>query len=48
MALNLPSMQGCDSDMLCYPDVFACDDEVCLLFKDNDFGRHGCGIAVLD
>jgi hypothetical protein len=37
-----------DSDMLCYPHVFACDGEVYLLYNGNEFGRHGFGVAVLD
>lgn len=39
---------GWDSDMLCYPHAFACDDEVYLLYNGNDFGRYGFGVAVLD
>jgi len=36
-----------DSDMLCYPNVFECDEEVYLLYNGNEFGRHGFGLAVL-
>lgn len=36
-----------DSDMQCYPHVFACDDKVYLLYNGNEFGRHGFGLAEL-
>lgn len=36
-----------DSDMMCYPHLFECDDNVYLLYNGNEFGRHGFGIAVL-
>ena len=37
-----------DSDMLCYPNVFECDDRVFLLYNGNEFGRYGFGLAVLE
>lgn len=37
-----------DSDMLCYPHVFECDNEVYLLYNGNEFGRCGFGLAILD
>ncbi len=37
-----------DSDMLCYPHVFECDDKVYLLYNGNEFGRYGFGLAVLE
>ena len=37
-----------DSDMLCYPHVFECDDKVYLLYNGNEFGRHGFGLAELE
>lgn len=36
-----------DSDMLCYPHIFECDDHIYLLYNGNDFGRNGFGAAVL-
>ena len=36
-----------DSDMLCYPHVFECDDSVYMLYNGNDFGRYGFGLAEL-
>ena len=36
-----------DSDMQCYPNVFACDDRIFLLYNGNEFGRHGFGLAEL-
>jgi len=39
---------GWDSEMLCYPCVFRCDDKVCLLYNGNEFGRSGFGIAELE
>jgi hypothetical protein len=34
--------------MLCYPNVFECDDRVYILYNGNEFGRHGFGAAVLE
>jgi hypothetical protein len=36
-----------DSDMQCYPHVFACDGKVYLLYNGNEFGRLGFGLAEL-
>ena len=36
-----------DSDMLCYPHVFSCDEKIYLLYNGNEFGRFGFGLAVL-
>jgi len=37
-----------DSQMQCYPHVFACDDKVYLLYNGNEFGRYGFGLAILE
>jgi sucrose-6-phosphate hydrolase SacC (GH32 family) len=37
-----------DSEMLCYPHVFECDNTVYLLYNGNEFGRYGFGLAVLE
>ena len=37
-----------DSDMLCYPHVFECSENVYLLYNGNEFGRYGFGLAVLE
>ncbi|MEF8729838.1 MAG: hypothetical protein V5B34_16810 [Accumulibacter sp.] len=37
-----------DSQMQCYPHVFACDGRVHLLYNGNEFGRHGFGHATLE
>jgi hypothetical protein len=42
------SEEGWDSDMMCYPHIFKCDDKVYLLYNGNEFGRYGFGIAVLE
>ena len=42
------SMDGWDSDMLCYPHVFCCDDKIYMLYNGNEFGRFGFGLAVLE
>nr|WP_295784186.1 hypothetical protein [Rhodoferax sp.] len=42
------SVDGWDSDMLCYPHAFKCDGEVYLLYNGNEFGRYGFGLAVLE
>lgn len=42
------SDEGWDSEMLCYPNVFECDNGIFMLYNGNDFGRHGFGIASLE
>lgn len=42
------SSEGWDSDMMCYPHVFRCDENVYLLYNGNEFGRDGFGLARLD
>lgn len=42
------SSNGWDSDMLCYPHVFSCDNNVYLLYNGNEFGRYGFGLAILE
>ncbi len=37
-----------DSDMMCYPHLFRCNDKIYLLYNGNNFGRHGFGLAVLE
>lgn len=37
-----------DSDMLCYPHVFECNEKIYLLYNGNEFGRNGFGIAELE
>ncbi|GJD96134.1 hypothetical protein [Methylobacterium iners] len=37
-----------DSDMQCYPHVFACDGATYLLYNGNAFGRFGFGAARLE
>jgi len=37
-----------DSDMLCYPHVFRCDDKIYMLYNGNEFGRFGFGVAELE
>lgn len=37
-----------DSDMMCYPHVFCCNDKIYMLYNGNEFGRFGFGIAVLE
>jgi hypothetical protein len=37
-----------DSDMVCYPHVFACAGKMYLLYNGNEFGRYGFGLAVLE
>ncbi len=41
------SETGWDSDMMCYPHIFACGSKVYLLYNGNEFGRYGFGIAEL-
>jgi len=35
-----------DSDMLCYPHIFHCDEKVYMLYNGNEFGRYGFGLAI--
>jgi hypothetical protein len=42
------SVDGWDSDMLCYPHVFHCDDKIYMLYNGNEFGRFGFGLAMLE
>lgn len=42
------SEEGWDTDMLCYPHLFHCDNKAYLLYNGNEFGRLGFGIAVLE
>lgn len=41
------SQQGWDSEMLCYPHIFECDNKIYLLYNGNNFGKHGFGLAIL-
>ncbi len=47
-----PAIEGSpgqwDSDMLCYPHVFECDDRTFLLYNGNEFGKYGFGLAELE
>lgn len=36
-----------DSEMQCYPHLFACDGKVYMLYNGNEFGRQGFGLAEL-
>jgi hypothetical protein len=42
------SEAGWDSDMVCYPHVFACEGSLYMLYNGNEFGRRGFGVAVLE
>jgi hypothetical protein len=37
-----------DSDMMCYPHVFQCEEKIYMLYNGNEFGRFGFGLAVLE
>ena len=41
------SNQGWDSDMMCYPNIFECRDNIYLIYNGNNFGREGFGLAKL-
>lgn len=41
------SQSGWDSEMMCYPNIFACQDEIFLLYNGNTFGKTGFGLAKL-
>lgn len=42
------SETGWDSEMMCYPHLFECEDKIYLLYNGNEFGRYGFGIAELE
>ena len=42
------SSNNWDSDMMCYPHVFVCNNKLYLLYNGNEFGRFGFGLAVLN
>jgi hypothetical protein len=42
------SNEGWDSEMLCYPHLFQCDQDVYMLYNGNEFGRLGFGLAQLE
>ena len=42
------SDEGWDSEMVCYPHVFALDGETYMLYQGNEMGRAGMGMAKLD
>ncbi len=35
-----------DSEMMCYPNVFALNGKLHVLYNGNEFGKHGFGLAV--
>jgi len=43
-----PSAGAWDSDMVCYPHLFACDGKTYLAYNGNNFGRAGFGLAELE
>lgn len=42
------SQDSWDSDMLCYPHVFECNNNIYILYNGNEFGRYGFGLARLE
>jgi hypothetical protein len=42
------STDAWDSDMVCYPHLFTCDDRTYLAYNGNNFGRDGFGLAELE
>jgi sucrose-6-phosphate hydrolase SacC (GH32 family) len=43
-----PTVNSWDSDMMCYPHIFSCNNNIYLLYNGNNFGRFGFGLAVLE
>lgn len=41
------SESGWDSEMICYPNIFQCDERIYMLYNGNEFGRNGFGMALL-
>ena len=42
------SEDGWDSQMMSYPHVFECDDNIYMLYNGNTFGKDGFGLARLE
>ena len=42
-----PSEGEWDSNMMCYPHLFHCNEKVYLLYNGNEFGRYGFGLAEM-
>ena len=42
------SVDGWDSEMICYPFVFDHKERLYMLYNGNDFGKTGFGLAVLE
>ena len=42
------SPEDWDSEMMCYPHIFQCNEKVYMLYNGNEFGRFGFGLAVLE
>ena len=42
------SHNGWDSEMMCYPHVFHCENKIYMLYNGNQFGRFGFGLAILE
>jgi hypothetical protein len=42
------STDAWDSNMVCYPHLFSCDDKIYLAYNGNNFGRDGFGLAELE
>jgi hypothetical protein len=42
------SDEGWDSEMISYPHVFECDNQIYMLYNGNHFGKYGFGIARLE
>jgi hypothetical protein len=42
------SLQGWDSEMVCYPGIVASNDKILMFYNGNGFGKTGFGVAVLD
>jgi len=42
------SSTGWDSEMICYPCVFEHRNQKYMLYNGNDYGKTGCGLALLE
>jgi hypothetical protein len=42
------SIEGWDSEMICYPYVFEHDGLMYMLYNGNGYGRTGFGLAVME
>lgn len=44
----IKSVEGWDSEMVCYPNVFEYKDKLYMVYNGNGYGKTGIGLAVME